>query len=104
MSYETSVAVVARLRFDQILTALEEWAETHERAAGFSHVDDRSYASHAWVIVGHVNHLDHESLLAAIRDAAGYGQWGEFEPVGVLFCSEEGAIWNRQLGEDGTWR
>lgn len=106
MSYETSVAITTRIRTHEILEALNTWAENHHRAAGFDQITSGSYASGAWVIVGHVNHLDQDSLLNSIRGAAGTPEWigSVFDTVGVMFCTEDGVILTRQLGEDGVWR
>lgn len=103
MSYWTSVAITTR-EHAKVLAALKVWADEQERSAGFSHVDDGSIASDAWVIVGHVNHLDHDSLLDVIRETVWDAKWGFSDPVGVTVFSEEGAMWFTQLGDDGTWR
>jgi hypothetical protein len=104
VSYWTSVAITTRFNYGELLAALQSWAEERERAGAFSHVDDKTLASDAWVIVGHVNHLDHDSLRAAIRATVRDETWGYCEPVGVAFIDEEGGMWWQQLGEDGEWR
>lgn len=102
MSYETSVAIIARLQHKEVLAAVKAWAEQQERAAGFGRVDDGFYASKAWVVVGHLNHGDYAALLATIRGAARQGGWG-YEPVGVMFCNEDGVMWTKLLNENGIW-
>jgi hypothetical protein len=102
VSYWTSVTVMSR-DHDKLLAALQTWADEQERAGAFSRVDDKTLASDAWVIVGHVNHLDHDSLRAVIRETVWDPAWRYCEPVGLTFCDEAGAMWFTKLGEDGEW-
>src|SRR5437870_2080428 len=90
MTAITSVVVYSRHALPAIMAALEEYAEGHDRGAVFECLTaEKTYLSGMSVIVGQVNHGDHDHILAAIRDGARDPQWSSaFWPTAVVLDHE----------------
>jgi hypothetical protein len=84
VSHYTHLAIMAGTSTDQLLPAVQRWADAHDRAADFATLDSPRMASDAGVIVGCVNHLGGlEDLKAAIRDAVWDDRWKTVPDFGV---------------------
>lgn len=103
MSFETSVAVVTPTRRDELLDVLTAWAEGQPGSAAFGITTEPFYARGARVVAGHVNHLDVESLLAAVRDAMAVPDWYFFDEAVVVLCDDEGVLRVHRLDSLGRW-